>query len=100
MTISKLAPLAASLLVATALTACGGAAAVEDLQKLKDKTCSCKEDAACIDEAKKMASDWVSKHKDARGGDQEKATTLIKELMECNMDVGFTLAGEAAKAVK
>ncbi len=75
------------------LGACGGAAAVEDLEALKTKTCACKEgDTACIDEAKKMAKDWATKHKDARGGDQEKAEKLMNELLECNVGVAMALA--------
>ncbi len=74
-----------------ALLACGGKAAIEDLEKLKDKTCSCKGDSACTEEAKKMAREWATKHKDARGGDQEKAETLMKELLECDMTVAVEL---------
>jgi len=85
--------LATLAVVAAALLACGGKAAVEDLEKLKDKTCSCKaEDKACVDEAKKMAQEWVEKHKNARGGDQEKAGKLAEEIANCSLDVGLELA--------
>lgn len=86
----------AALAFGLALANCGGKAAVEDLQKLKDKTCSCKEDdTACVDEAKKMAQEWVEKHKNARGGDQEKAAKLAEELTMCNLSVGLELAKAA-----
>ena len=75
--------------------ACGGKAAVEDLEKLKDKACSCaKDDQGCIDEAKKQAQEWVEKHKNARGGDQEKAEKLMMELLSCNMDVAMVMTKE------
>ncbi len=78
------------------LSACGGKAAVEDLEKLKEKTCSCaKDDSACIDEAKKMAKDWAEKHKNARGGDQEKAEKLTMEILGCNMGVAMALTAAA-----
>lgn len=77
------------------LAACGGKAAVEDLEKLKEKTCSCaKDDTACIDEAKAMAKSWNEKHKNARGGDQEKAEKLTMEILNCNMGVAMALTGE------
>jgi hypothetical protein len=91
------AAIVALALVAAALLACGGKAAVEDLEKLKDKTCSCKEDKACIDEAKAMAKQWVEKHKNARGGDQEKAGKLAEEIASCSLEVGLELA-KAAEA--
>ena len=75
------------------LAACGGQAAVEDLQKLKDKTCACEDgDDECIDEAKTMAQEWVEKHKNARGGDQQKAEKLAMELMNCSLDVAMMLS--------
>lgn len=79
-------------LVAVALLACGGKAAVEDLEKLKDKTCSCKDDQKCVEEAKTMAREWVTKHKDARGGDAKKAEDLMQEILACNTGVGLELA--------
>ncbi len=77
------------------VTACGGAAAMEDLEKLKDKTCECGDDEACIEEAKKMAHDWAEKHKNARGGDQSKIETLMEEMTECNAMVVLELAAAA-----
>lgn len=79
------------LMVVGALLACGGKAAVEDLEKIKEKACSCKGDSACVEEAKKMAREWGSKHKNARGGDQEKAEQLMKDLLECDMTVALEL---------
>ena len=78
------------------LTACGGAAAVADLEKLKEKTCSCNDDDACVEEAKKMAVEWAETHKNARGGDQEKAKKLIEEMTTCNPMVALELAAAAS----
>jgi hypothetical protein len=75
------------LVVIGALLACGGKEAVEDLEKLKTKTCSCKGDSACVEEAKKMAREWVTKHKNARGADQQKVEQIMKELTECDLTV-------------
>lgn len=91
----KIKTLITTCAIGLSLSACGGKAAVEDLAKLKDKTCSCaKDDAACIDEAKKMAKEWREKHKNARGGDQEKAEQLTKEILGCNMGVAMALASD------
>jgi ABC-type glycerol-3-phosphate transport system substrate-binding protein len=85
----------ATTLLGLSLAACGGKAAVEDLEKLKDKTCSCaRDDAACIDEAKEMAAEWGKKHANARGGDREAAEKLTKEILGCNMSVALSLAGK------
>ena len=65
-------------------------------EKLKNKTCGCSEDAACIEEAKTMAAEWVEKHKDATGGDQENAEQLMNEIVECNLSVAL----EISKAAK
>lgn len=80
------------------LTACGGAAAIEDLEKLKDKTCECGDDEACVDEAKKMVHEWVDKHKNARGGDQEKLTKIMEEMAGCNAMVALEFASAAQEA--
>jgi hypothetical protein len=91
----KIKTLIATTVMGLTLAACGGAAAVADLEKLKDKTCSCeKDDNDCIEEAKKMASEWAEKHAKARGGDQEKAEQLTKEILGCNMGVALALAGK------
>ena len=74
------------------LTACGGAAAIEDLEKLKEKTCSCEGDEACTEEAKKMVHEWAEKHKNARGGDQEKLNKLMEELVACDPMVAMEFA--------
>ena len=87
--------LIATSILGLALSACGGKAAVEDLEKLKEKTCSCaKTDAACIDEAKQMASEWAKKHATARGGDQAAAEQLTKDIVGCNLSVAMALTGK------
>jgi hypothetical protein len=90
----KIKMLIATTIMGLSLVACGGKAALEDLEKLKEKTCSCaKDDTACIDEAKKMASEWTEKHANARGGDQATAEKLTTEILGCNMGVAMALAG-------
>jgi hypothetical protein len=39
-----------------------------------------------------MAKEWVAKHKNARGGDQEKAGKLAEEIAKCSLEVGLELA--------
>lgn len=88
----KLRNLSLSLLAVFALTACKGAEAVDELGKIKDKTCSCKGDQACLDEATKMVKDWGSKYKDARGGDKAKAEEHMKGILECAPAVALAFA--------
>lgn len=71
------------------LAACGGAKAVEELEALSTKVCECDGDEACLEDASKMADDFVSKHANARGGDQEKIESAMMEMTKC--DPGFTL---------
>ena len=92
--------------LAPALPARAGAAAsdeigdlaVADLPRLKDKSCRCSGNKVCVEQAKRMASTWVAKYKDVRGGDHERAATLMRELFDCNWDVGAWLGQEAAAA--
>lgn len=82
----------AAIFMGLTLAACGGKAAMEDLGKLKEKTCGCaKDDTACIDEAKTMAKEWREKHANARGVDQEKLQATMTELTTCNMGVAMAL---------
>jgi len=88
------------LFFAVGATACGGEQAVKDLEALKEKTCACKdkegdEKKKCIDDATKSAKEWAEKHKDARGGDQEKAAKLAGEIATCAPTVGLALAAAA-----
>ena len=78
------------------LSACKGAEAVDKLGEIKEKTCSCNGDQACIDEATKMAEDWVATYKDAIGGDQAKAEEHLNGIVECSPAValGFAAAAE------
>jgi hypothetical protein len=91
MTATKRTTAVAVAVVAGALLACGGKAAVEDLEKLKEKTCSCKKDEKCVAEAKTMAQEWVQKHAQARGGDQDKAQQLATDIAGCNLEVAMEL---------
>lgn len=85
----------AAIFMGLTLAACGGKAAMEDLSKLKDKTCGCaKDDTACIDEAKKMAAEWKKKHANARGVDEEKLQATVTELTSCNMGVAMALISD------
>lgn len=88
----KLQTLSLTLLAIFALSACQGAEAVEELGKIKEKTCSCKGDQACIDEASKMAKDWTAKYKEARGGDQAKAEEHINGIIKCEPSVALVFA--------
>ena len=91
----KIQTLIATTVMGLSLAACGGKAAMEDLEKLKEKTCSCaKDDAACIGEATTMAKDWATKHANARGGDPAVAEKLATEILGCSMTVGLALAGQ------
>ena len=83
------------LALATTLTACKGAEAVDKLGEIKEKTCSCKDDQACLDEATKMAKDWVTTYKDARGGDQAKAEEYMTGIVECSPAVAIAFAAAA-----
>ena len=75
-----------ALAVAIAFGACKGNAAADELEKVKEKTCSCKaEDRACLDEAKAMAKAWVDKHEGAPRGD------VIEEITNCSLEVGLEL---------
>jgi hypothetical protein len=88
----QILPLTLTSLALFALSACQGAEAVEELGKIKDKTCSCEGDQACIDEATKMVEDWVTKYKDARGGDQAKAEEHMNAILECSPAVALAFA--------
>lgn len=78
------------------LTACKGAEAVDKLGEIKDKTCSCDGDQACLDEATKMAEAWVTEYKDAMGGDAKKAEEHMNGIIECApmVAMGFAAAAE------
>jgi len=91
------------------LSACGGEAAVADLQKLTDNACGCtsgefKDDpeaqASCTEDAKAEARQWVENHKDARGGDHELASKLTEKLKSCNYDVAKQLRDSLKEAGK
>ena len=57
---------------------------------------NCGNDQACIDEATKMAKDWVTTYKDAMGGDKAKAEEHMNGIIECSPAValGFAAAAE------
>lgn len=92
----KLQTLAFTALALFALSACKGAEAVDKLGEIKEKACSCDGDQACIDEATKMAEDWVTTYKDAMGGDKAKAEEHMNGIIECSPAValGFAAAAE------
>ena len=85
-----------SLFALVSLSACKGAEAVDKLGEIKEKTCSCDGDQACIDEATKMAKDWVETYKDAIGGDKAKAEEHMNGIIVCSPAValGFAAAAE------
>lgn len=85
----------AGLFSIVALSGCKGNEAVDELEKLKNKACSCEGDAECTEEAVKMAAAWTEEYKDARGGDQEKAEKLAGEIAACNLPVALELAKAA-----
>lgn len=88
----KLHALCLAVLATSCLSACKGAEAVEKLGEIVDKTCSCGEDQACIDEATKMAEDWVRTYEDALGGDRAMADAHMQRIIDCSPAValGFT----------
>ena len=78
--------LLALLIVGTAFSACKSNSAAKDLEKLKEKTCSCKDDSACLDEAKAMAKQWVEKH---HGSTPD--PNVVEAITDCSLDVGLDL---------
>lgn len=67
------------------LTACGGSAAVEEMERIADKVCECK-DMDCVKQVQKEQEEWVAKNGDSFAGteaDGERMNKANAKMTEC-----------------